>query len=266
MMSQSFDLGSCGISACAPRSSFRRAAVTASARPTRVATIKAHVAFSKTFYSGAGLSLLRPQLPSRPCGKCSRQTVAGSGALEGNLDKEAHSLRRLGWISFWAQLALSIVSATILSFAVSSSMQSPGGINVSVWFTLFGVASSFISTFFAFSYVKLARQSFAKGDVTRETVSGCLLRNNSLNLWGLGATLLGLQAVIGGLVAKTLTTSSTNPYAQGGAGARAAPVALDVFSVQASANTLLAHFVSIVFTNLLLRTLNKATPSPKAAY
>lgn len=42
----------------------------------------------------------------------------------------------------------------------------------------------------------------------------------------------GLQAVIGGLVAKTLTTSSTNPYAQGGAGARAAPVALDVFSVQ----------------------------------
>lgn len=43
---------------------------------------------------------------------------------------------------------------------------------------------------------------------------------------------LSVQAVIGGLVAKTLTTSSTNPYAQGGAGARAAPVALDVFSVQ----------------------------------
>ena len=44
-----------------------------------------------------------------------------------------------------------------------------------------------------------------------------------------------MQAVIGGLVAKTLTTSSTNPYAQGGAGARAAPVALDVFSVQVCA-------------------------------
>ena len=45
----------------------------------------------------------------------------------------------------------------------------------------------------------------------------------------------GVQAVIGGLVAKTLTTASTNPYAQGGAGARAAPVALDVFSVQVPA-------------------------------
>ena len=38
----------------------------------------------------------------------------------------------------------------------SFAVQSPGGINVSVWFTLFGVASSFISTFFAFSYVKYA--------------------------------------------------------------------------------------------------------------
>ena len=43
---------------------------------------------------------------------------------------------------------------------------------------------------------RLARQSFSKGDVTRETVSARLLRNNSLNLWGLGATLLGLQVQI----------------------------------------------------------------------
>ena len=44
------------------------------------------------------------------------------------------------------------------------------------------------------------------------------------------------------------------------------PADASVFVMQASANTLLAHFVSIVFTNMLLRTLNKATPSPKAAY
>ena len=39
-----------------------------------------------------------------------------------------------------------------------------------------------------------------------------------------------------------------------------------VVVMQASANTLLAHFVSIVFTNILLRMLNKATPDPKTAY
>lgn len=257
---------SCQASACTAHSTVRRPCVAASVRRTCTATAKAPLAFRKSFHTGSVFRIPRPHLPGRAFTRRTKQVLAASESLEGNIEKEAHSLRRLGWISFWAQLALSIVSATILSFAVSSSMQSPGGINVSVWFTLFGVASSFISTFFAFSYVKLARQSFSKGDVSRETVSARLLRNNSLNLWGLGATLLGLQAVIGGLVAKTLTTSSTNPYAQGGAGARAAPVALDVFSVQASANTLLAHFASIVFTNLLLRTLNKATPSPKAAY
>lgn len=254
----------CAVSACTARPSLPRSFVAASARTTCLAV--AVPTFRSTFRSGCGVHLLKARPSTVNSSRSSTQVSAAAKGLEGNMEKEAHSLRRIGWISFWAQLALSIVSATILSFAVSSSMQSPGGINVSVWFTLFGVASSFISTFFAFSYVKLARQSFANGDVTRETVQGRLLRNNSLNLWGLGATLLGLQAVIGGLVAKTLTTSSTNPYAQGGAGARAAPVALDVFSVQASANTLLAHFVSIVFTNLLLRTLNKAVPSPKAAY
>ncbi len=61
--------------------------------------------------------------------------------------------------------------------------------------------------------------------------------------------------MIGGLVAKTLTTSSTNPYAQGGAGARAAPVALDVFSVQVcaalTACMLSGHCVALHFAGLL---------------
>lgn len=54
-----------------------------------------------------------------------------------------------------------------------------------------------------------------------------------------------MQAVIGGLVAKTLTTSSTNPYAQGGAGARAAPVALDVFSVQVNQHLLVSLYTYV---------------------
>jgi len=55
-------------------------------------------------------------------------------------------------------------------------------------------------------------------------------------------------------VAKTLTTSSTNPYAQGGAGARAAPVALDVFSVQVctAINCMLSdHCAALHFAGLL---------------
>ena len=92
----------------------------------------------------------------------------------------------------------------------------------------------------------------------------------------------------GVLVAKILTTSSTNPYSAAGSGAaRAGPAALDLFTVQvrsiqyqllptsiqsfwlrvhsqpaclamqASANTLLAHFAGLVFTNWLLRLVNE---------
>ena len=78
-----------------------------------------------------------------------------------------------------------------------------------------------------------------------------------------------VQASVGQLVGKTLSSSTSNPYAAGGSGAAGAtPTAIDVFSVQASTNTLMAHFVSIVFANWLLRLLNKGaapakgTPSP----
>lgn len=54
-----------------------------------------------------------------------------------------------------------------------------------------------------------------------------------INLLGMGATLLGLQATVGALVAKALTTSSA-PYLQGRATATSPVLALDVFLVQVS--------------------------------
>lgn len=42
-------------------------------------------------------------------------------------------------------------------------------------------------------------------------------------------------------------------------------VSLDVFSLQASTNVLLAHFMSIVFTNLMLGALNRLGASASAA-
>ena len=65
---------------------------------------------------------------------------------------------------------------------------------------------------------------------------------------------------MGGLVAKTLSSSTSNPYAAGAAN-RAAPTSLDVFSVQASTNTIFAHFLSLFFANWLLRKLNSGAES-----
>lgn len=65
------------------------------------------------------------------------------------------------------------------------------------------------------------------------------------------------QALVGLLVAKTLSNASVNPFlasAMGG-GAYNPVLALDVFLVQAASNMLLAHFASLCCSLWLLASL-----------
>ena len=57
-----------------------------------------------------------------------------------------------------------------------------------------------------------------------------------INLLGMGATLLGLQATVGVLVAKALTSNAA-PYLQGAKTSYSPVLALDVFLVQVSFST-----------------------------
>ncbi len=56
---------------------------------------------------------------------------------------------------------------------------------------------------------------------------GCMI-----NLLGLGSTLLGIQALVGVLVAKTLSNATANPFIASAAGVYNPVLALDVFLVQ----------------------------------
>jgi hypothetical protein len=75
-----------------------------------------------------------------------------------------------------------------------------------------------------FCMVKL--QAPPRAEVVKNLQNGIII-----NLLGMGLTLLGLQATIGGLVAKSLT-SSAGPYLQGTAAGYSPVLALDVFLVQ----------------------------------
>ncbi len=55
-----------------------------------------------------------------------------------------------------------------------------------------------------------------------------------------------MQAIVGNLVAKTLSTASAGVY-NTAQRVGAPPVAFDVFSVQAATNTAMAHFVGLLF-------------------
>jgi len=69
----------------------------------------------------------------------------------------------------------------------------------------------------------------------------------------LGSTIVGLQATTGLLFAKTLSTAAANPFVVGGARNFNPVLALDIFLVQAAANTLLSHFISSAISLSLIR-------------
>jgi len=115
------------------------------------------------------------------------------------------------------------------------------GPSISLWLTLFGVVAGFLSTFWSFGYTRLSRRLYRylstgpddnSKHVKKADVLNTLMRGSWINVLGLGSTLLGLQATVGLLVAKTLTNATANPFLAGGAGSYNPVLALDVFLVQ----------------------------------
>jgi len=194
--------------------------------------------------------------------------VAVSEAARTRLFRAADACRKVGWASFWTQLSLSLVSAGILLFSVAFTASNGPG--MALYLTLFGVVASFLSTFWAYGYTRLARKlrataaAAARGGgpvvVRKDDVIGALERGTALNIAGLASTLLGLQATVGLLVAKTLTNATANPFLAGGSGSYSPVLALDVFLVQASTNTAAAHFVSLLAILWLTRVINRPAP------
>ncbi|KAL8160370.1 hypothetical protein V2J09_001907 [Rumex salicifolius] len=179
--------------------------------------------------------------------------------------------KRLGSFGFWAQLICTIVSAVILSFSiiVTGKITSP----ITFYSTAAGIAAAFVSVFWSFGYIRLSERlrktaydpskAPPRADVVKSLKNGI-----AVNLLGMGAAILGLQATVGLLVAKALTTSAT-PYYQGVSPGSSPVLALDVFLVQASANTILSHFLGLVSSLELLRSVtvspSQPTPVPKIA-
>ncbi|XP_030943363.1 protein TIC 21, chloroplastic [Quercus lobata] len=187
------------------------------------------------------------------------------------LENTSRSFKRYGTMGFWGQLVCTVVAAVILSFSVviTGKVSSPA----TFYATAGGIAAAFISVFWSFGYIRLSdklrrtandpSKAPPRADVVKSLKNGIVV-----NLLGLGAAILGMQATVGLLVAKALT-SSANPYYQGIAPGYSPVLALDVFLVQASANTILSHFLGLVFSLELLRSVtlppSESIPVPRVA-
>uniref|UniRef100_A0A2P2IMH1 Protein TIC 21, chloroplastic n=2 Tax=Rhizophora mucronata TaxID=61149 RepID=A0A2P2IMH1_RHIMU len=187
------------------------------------------------------------------------------------LENTSRYFKRLGSFGFWGQLICTVVAAVILSFSVvvTGKISSPP----TFYATAGGIAAAFISVFWSFNYIRLSEKlrrtanepskAPPRADVVKSLKNGVVL-----NLLGMGATILGMQAMVGLLVAKALT-STANPYYQGISPGYRPVLALDVFLVQASANTILSHFLGLVSSLELLRSVtlppSEGSPVPRVA-
>jgi len=186
------------------------------------------------------------------------------------LEKTARYFKNLGTLGFWSQLVCTIISAGILAFStvVTGKVTSP----FTFYATAAGIAAAFISVFWSFGYIRLSERlrktskepakAPPRADVVKSLKNGIVV-----NILGMGAAVLGMQATVGALVAKALTTSAV-PYYQ--AAGQSPVLALDVFLVQASANTILSHFLGVASSLELLRSVSlppaeAAVPAPAPA-
>ncbi|XP_043709831.1 protein TIC 21, chloroplastic-like [Telopea speciosissima] len=212
-------------------------------------------------------SLVSPSFPS----PTDESEKAKLDQVAKRLESTSRYFKRLGSLGFWGQLVCTVVAAVILSFSVvvTGKISSPP----TFYCTAGGIAAAFISVFWSFGYIRLSdrlRKTASEPSKAppRAEVVKSLKNGIVLNLLGMGAAILGMQATVGLLVAKALT-SSVNPYSQGISPGYSPVLALDVFLVQASANTILSHFLGLVFSLELLRSVTlppaEAAPIPRLA-
>lgn len=188
----------------------------------------------------------------------------------------ATAFRIVGWISFWTQIVLAVISAVVLLFAAGSfgastavppaipgvptTVPTGGGVNpgtgAGLFLAVLGLLALFGGAYWAFRYTRLSRKLKApdaqsrpkRGDALQALRFGLMI-----NLVGMLLTILGAQAIVGSLVAKSFAqgvgifTGNFQRFIN----------PLDIFLVQANTNTIMAHFVGVVATLWILRLVNR---------
>ncbi len=179
----------------------------------------------------------------------------------------AKLFRLTGWIAFWSQLVLGVISGGILLFAsISPRAGNPNtpanntGAGLGVFFAISGLVALAVGIFIAFRYVLIGRQLDSANANNRprklETVQVVRL-GLIVHLVGILLTLIGAQAIVGILLTKSLTVSQVIPGTITQVDPSRVIQPLDIFVVQANTNTVSAHFSGLIGSIWLLNRITK---------
>jgi hypothetical protein len=176
----------------------------------------------------------------------------------------AQTFRLTGWISFWTQVVLGVVSAGILISTIlipKAGNSSNPGTGFGIVLAVSGLITLGVSIYLTFRYTRIARQLESSNPNNRprkiETIQSVRL-GVTVNLVGILLTLFGAQAINGNLILKALTLPQfgSGLYTQIDPNRIIQP--LDIFVVQANTNTVSAHFAGLVGSIWLLNRLTKS--------
>ncbi|NJN02266.1 MAG: DUF3611 family protein [Leptolyngbyaceae cyanobacterium RM1_1_2] len=179
----------------------------------------------------------------------------------------ASAFRLIGWISFWAQVVLSVVSTFLLLFAISGlsfrqteNSQASPGTGAGLLFAGLALAVVFFGVYWAFRYTRLARQLRSSQPGTRPKPKDAVRAIQVgliASLVGMLLTQLGAGAIVGALIFKSFEQPTQGGVILSPTAVRGFITSFDLLIVQANTNTSIAHFVGIVASLWLSRAVNR---------
>ena len=166
----------------------------------------------------------------------------------------ANTIRFTGWITFWIQLGLTVVTSLTLLFAFTGRAfadQPNPGLGVGVFWAVCGAIALLFSVYWDFRYTRIGKGLAnpnpalhpSKADTTRAIRLAIIV-----SLVGILLSLIGAGATLSVLVAKSISqppgVAITDP--------NKIIRALDVFVMVANINGIAAHFVGAIASIWLL--------------
>lgn len=178
-------------------------------------------------------------------------------------------MRRVAFLSWWAQVILTAVSGVTLLFTrnvlkLESNPASKALLIPNYFLAGSSISLSLASIFWTWATRRLSRRLLRK-PTTRIQAANMLRKSitvgTGLNLMGMALAIFGAEQIVGGLAIKVLTTSTSAPTVYA-AGAQATNLLqpLDILVVQANTNTLFSHFCSVVAYLFLGRSIGQLDP------
>lgn len=165
-----------------------------------------------------------------------------------------NTIRLTGWITFWIQLAIGVVSVLALLFALTGRrfvQQQNAGLGIGIFWAVCGIVLLLFSLYWDFRYTRIGKALEntnpalhpSKGDTTRILRLGIVV-----SLVGILLTLLGAGSTVLVLVAKSISqppgVAIINPYN--------IIRAMDIFVAVADITGIAAHYAGTVASLWLL--------------